>query len=415
MNGDEKMTEKMAILFASDYFNKNQVDEDLKNEYEAVIATGLYDVFLFSYDDWFNGGIIKLNKCPDEMIKTIYRGWMMTPDQYRKFDWDLREQNLDLVVNWWEYEKMHAFPNVYPEVAEDTPHMLVFPRDTKVDLGKIKNHFNRFKLKDYVKSVKGNKFPQFFTSDISEKEFSGWLDKFYQFRGDLFTGGICIKEYVDLKRYDGKTNEFRVYYVRGEVISICRNSLQVNTTPEPPEELILKYSHLNSPFYTIDYAEKEDGSWIIIETGDGQVSGLSAGQDYEAFYRALYHAATRDLEWRWCLVGNIVETREYGENREIRNGTKRFSGGTKVYIAPAQWGDGFENVVVLGKPRGRKGGLIEVVTDRKYIENYRIKKIFDPGVLRRIKNSEHSWWDNTDAARDCIKRLAESLNKEKEN
>ncbi|MBQ9140656.1 MAG: ATP-grasp domain-containing protein [Lachnospiraceae bacterium] len=31
-----------------------------------------------------------------------------------------------------------------------------------------------------------------------------------------------------------------------------------------------------------------DGSWIIIEAGDGQVSGLSEGQDYEAFFRSLY-------------------------------------------------------------------------------------------------------------------------------
>ena len=73
---------------------------------------------------------------------------------------------------------------------------------------------------------------------------------------------------------------------------LCRNSLQMNTTPEPPNDLILKYTNLNSPFYTIDYAEKEDGSWIVVETGDGQVSGISEGQDYEAFFRALYHALT---------------------------------------------------------------------------------------------------------------------------
>ena len=188
----------------------------------------------------------------------------------------------------------------------------------------------------------------------------------------------------------------------------------MNTTPEPPEELLQKYAHLNSPFYTIDYAEMDDGSWIIIETGDGQVSGLSEGQDYEAFYRALYHAITRDLEWRWCLVGNVVETREYGEGHEERNGVKRFSGGTKVYIAPAQWGDGFENVVVLGKPRGRKGGLIELVIRRKHIENYRLKKVFDPGVLRKINSSKHSWWENTDADRECIEDLASSLNDKSE-
>ena len=50
-----------------------------------------------------------------------------------------------------------------------------------------------------------------------------------------------------------------------------------------------KYRNLASPFYTVDYAELEDGSWKIVEAGDGSVSGLSEGQDYEHFFRTLYH------------------------------------------------------------------------------------------------------------------------------
>ena len=47
---------------------------------------------------------------------------------------------------------------------------------------------------------------------------------------------------------------------------------------------------MKSPFYTIDYAELEDGSWKIIEAGDGGVSGLSPGQDAVAWYRSVYRA-----------------------------------------------------------------------------------------------------------------------------
>lgn len=75
---------------------------------------------------------------------------------------------------------------------------------------------------------------------------------------------------------------------------MCRNSLQQSFTPEPPKELVEKYRTLKSPFYTVDLAEKEDGSWMIIETGDGQVSGMSEGQNYDAFYRALYQAMMAD-------------------------------------------------------------------------------------------------------------------------
>ena len=58
-----------------------------------------------------------------------------------------------------------------------------------------------------------------------------------------------------------------------------------------------------------------------------------------------------EQEWRWCLVGNIVQTHEYGENHETRIGAKHFSPGTKVYCMPGNWGDGYENIVVIAKHR----------------------------------------------------------------
>lgn len=72
------------------------------------------------------------------------------------------------------------------------------------------------------------------------------------------------------------------------VATVSRNSGQMNTTMNPPKELIEKYSELPSIYYTVDYAELSDGTWRVIEAGDGSVSGLSENQDYEAYYRALY-------------------------------------------------------------------------------------------------------------------------------
>lgn len=83
------MNGKMTILFPSDYFNKKAVDEDLKKEYDAVLATGLYDVILFSYDDWFNNDVIELDHRPEKMTNVIYRGWMMTPEKYEQFEYRL--------------------------------------------------------------------------------------------------------------------------------------------------------------------------------------------------------------------------------------------------------------------------------------------------------------------------------------
>ena len=38
-----------------------------------------------------------------------------------------------------------------------------------------------------------------------------------------------------------------------------------------------------------------------------------------------------EREFEYCLVGNIVESHYFGENKEIRCGTKHFRGGAKVF------------------------------------------------------------------------------------
>ena len=80
------------------------------------------------------------------------------------------------------------------------------------------------------------------------------------------------------------------YAVAQCVITVEPNSGQGDFTPNPPRTLLEKYCSLGSPFYTVDFAELADGSWKVIETGDGGVSGLSDRQDAGAFYRALHMA-----------------------------------------------------------------------------------------------------------------------------
>ena len=115
--------------------------------------------------------------------------------------------------------------------------------------------------------------------------------------------------------------------------------------------------------------------------------------------------------WCWCLVGNIVQEHEYGEKHEIKYGTKHFSRGSKVFLAPAQWGDGYENIVVIGLPRyGSK--YIEIIIRSKYIENYRMKKVYKPAILKRMCSSQYRWWGDTEKDRKDIIKFLESLSPE---
>lgn len=276
------------ILFPSSFFSVTKVDEDLQQEYDAVMATGLFRVVLFGYDKWFNEDKLIVRDAPDTEHLAVYRGWMMKPEQYERFYYQLLDKNIRLITEPEQYRLMHVFPNVYESIREDTAKMEIYPLHTKIDVESLKKSFNHFMVKDYVKSVKGTEFPKYFDRSVTQEEFDHWMEVFYKYRGELLTGGICIKEYLDLKQYGDKTNEYRVFYINHEIATICKNSGQGNYTQEPPTEMIEKYRYLASPYYTVDYAELEDGTWKIIEAGDGEVSGLSDNQDYEHYFRTLY-------------------------------------------------------------------------------------------------------------------------------
>lgn len=276
------------IVFPSSFFDGTKVDEDLQKEYDAVIESGLFQIGIFNYDKWFNEDKLVVNNIPEQMHDAIYRGWMMNPSQYNNFYNLLVKKNIRLITKPEQYELMHIFPNAYNLIKEDTPKIEVYKLHEHININELKKEFKRFMVKDYVKSVKGTKFPKYFDQTTAQEDFDNWMKVFYNYRGELLTGGICIKEFVDLKKYNGNTNEYRVFYMNGKVCTVCKNSDQEETLPNPPIELINKYKDINSPYYTIDYAELEDGRWIIIEVGDGQVSGLPMLQDNETYYKILY-------------------------------------------------------------------------------------------------------------------------------
>lgn len=281
---------KKTILFPSSYFSSKEVDEDLQKEYDAVKETGLFDIIIFGYDKWFNEGKLVLSSTPDSPCNAVMRGWMMKPEQYAIFYEKLRNNNINLITTPEEYTLMHIFPNIYSVFGNDTAKMEVFPLHKQIDIESVKKTFDRFMIKDFVKSVKGTEFPRFFDSSVTQEDFDEYMKIFYKYRGDLLTGGICVKEFLDLKYYGEKTNEYRVFYINNKIASVCRNSGQAQYTNQPPAELIEKYSSLASRYYTVDYAELSNGTWKVTEAGDGSVSGLSENQNILDYFITLFKA-----------------------------------------------------------------------------------------------------------------------------
>jgi hypothetical protein len=94
---------------------------------------------------------------------------------------------------------------------------------------------------------------------------------------------------------------------------------------------------------------------------------------------------------QWCLVGNIIELSLYDRDQQPSpQGTKHFSGGPKVYCLPAQWGDGYDKIKVVGCHRGSKQ-FVTMIISADRVTNWRAKVVYDPEVLRRLAQIRFNW------------------------
>lgn len=100
----------------------------------------------------------------------------------------------------------------------------------------------------------------------------------------------------------------------------------------------------------------------------------------------------------------MVAEHPVGENKEIRKGTKHFSAGTKVYCYPPLWGDGYEKIKVIGRHR-RSHLLVEIVTRSKWLTNWRVKMVYSPNVVNRMKG----YWDDSKESQKKAKSIVAEM------
>ena len=86
-----------------------------------------------------------------------------------------------------------------------------------------------------------------------------------------------------------------------------------------------------------------------------------------------------------------METRRAGVGgAEEKNGTPHFSGGTKVYCLPAQWGDGYEKIAVIGRHRGSKK-FVKMIIPSSWVTNWRAQVVYSPAVLNLLMAQSFNW------------------------
>jgi hypothetical protein len=250
---------------------------------------------LFSYEELVYNHKLKIDKVIPGIA--IYRGWMLKPEQYEELYNLLFEKGIYLINSVKDYRRCHLFPNWYKYLEGKTSNSLLTESNNIDEAVELAKRFDGpIMIKDYVKSRKHEWNDACYIENPKSDKAKEVITNFVTRQADNFVGGIVLREFVDLVQIGNHEiskmpiyEEYRIFVLGGNIISIIRywgNSVdKLRKTDMEFIESITNY--MGSNFYTIDVARKNsDDKLIVIEIGDGQVSGLQ-GFDEEEFYKSI--------------------------------------------------------------------------------------------------------------------------------
>jgi hypothetical protein len=300
----------MVILFCSNPLSVREVDIDYQEEYNAASSCGLFESALIDFEALVNEedaekAVRRVSAAESEKT-AIYRGWMMTPEQYKELYSALLTKNIKLINTPEQYENTHHLPKWYNIVEKYTPKSLCIPpEDINLKFDSVMDRLKIFGdkpliVKDYVKSRKHEWEDACFIPNASNAEqVKRVASNFISRQGENLIGEVIFREFIELQSIGTHpisgmplTREYRAFFANEELMCSFPYWDEVSyNDPGGSEEFIRQFSYIDSNFYTVDYACKKDGGWIIVEIGDGQVSGLPEFGDKQVFYKQLHHYA----------------------------------------------------------------------------------------------------------------------------
>jgi hypothetical protein len=293
----------MRILFCDNFIDRT-IDPDFQDEHDTALRRG-FQVDLISYEDVKASKIarsISRLKTHPEIETAIYRGWMIPLDKYFLLYEALLAKNIKLINSPQEYKNCHYLPECYKWIKDFTPKTNWTPLTGEADFDKIFQLTAEFKnrpiiLKDYVKSQKHNWREACYIPDASDQErVKSVVLKFIELQVKDLNVGLVFRRFEELefltkhhKSGMALTKEFRLFFLRGRLIQVLQYWDEGDYGEAKPDlELFSEIGQrIDSNFFTMDIAKKKDGEWMIIELGDGQVSGLPENANKDSFYESL--------------------------------------------------------------------------------------------------------------------------------
>jgi len=219
---------------------------------------------------------------------------MLKPSEYEMLFDALKARNIVLLVRPSAYLRCHLYPLIYSYVqAKAIP---TYSQDgDDVNHEELVAYWSSFPgkknrklyVKDWVKSAKNVEGATVIENYLDKAEVLRVCNKLREHRGESFIGGYVFKQFVDMmKRPDGKPEEYRGFFYKDKLFSWAPTHGNGGANFPPPDWANEIAKNIPGDFYTLDFGFV-DGKAMIIEAGDGGVSGLSPDQLPLSFYEGL--------------------------------------------------------------------------------------------------------------------------------
>ncbi len=287
------------FIYCDNALDHKTIDPDYA--YEKRIAQDLgFDTHVFSYELLTEGAPTRATRFipnADALQTAVYRGWMLRPSQYASLYDALLRKNIQLINTPQQYQHCHYLPKSYDLIKSYTPQSSWC---TSLDSNSINDLLDTFEtgpliVKDFVKSEKHNWDEACYIPSASDKSHAmKIISRFLELRGSYLNEGIVLRRFEELtylathsKSGMPLTKEYRLFFYFNELAAVLNYWNEGDYGTQQPELDIFRGvgRTIQSNFFTMDIAQKVDGSWMIMELGDGQVAGLPETMDVRELYQ----------------------------------------------------------------------------------------------------------------------------------
>jgi len=289
----------MKVLFPNHPLKARLPDPDYETELNVARNAG-FEWELYNLEDLRGGDAAQATRLCSTASRDgqaiVHRGWMMSESLYAALFGALVAKGYRPVTTPEQYAQAHYLPNAYPLLRGRTPDSVwVEGQDVAAAWQKYEQLGQPAAIvKDFVKSAK-HRWNQacFIPAGTERNRFDEILAAFLEARGNQFEKGIVLRRFHDFVKAPDDVRgqpiheEYRLFMWDGSLLAATPAVL-----PNGPFDNLAEWESIarkfTNRFISMDIARHQDGSWLIVEVGDGGLSGLPSSIEPETFYRALY-------------------------------------------------------------------------------------------------------------------------------